>query len=254
MSVISSDLVIYGAANIAEADGVTHGGVIDTEVRYVFTNAPMANTLNENVDIVSDQSGDTTQTVTITGRNSEGAIITEDLSLNGVTPVTGSTAFERLLKVVSDAAHDGTITVTSQTSSSGLCTLESGVLSVRRPFYNVSSDVAGGSARAFYEKIFIKNNNSTNALLNSVVSEAADPSTNITFDLEDACNDNNTVSTRIDEAPSGMLGSFDNANKNVPGVHLGPGSGIGCWMKLSLAAGEAADKSTWTVQIQGSTA
>ena len=127
------------------------------------------------------------------------------------------------------------------------------MLEVRRPFYNVSADVSGGSSRDFYEKLFVKNNNATNSLLAAIVQENADPGGNITFDLEDAVDDNNSTATRIDTAPTGMLGSFDSNDKNVPGTDLAAASAIGVWIKLTLAAGTAAAKSTWTMRTTGST-
>lgn len=253
MSVVSADLIIYGAANIAESNTGTTGGAIDTTVRYVFDSSTLANTLNDTIDIVSDNAGDTTQTVTVTGRNSEGSIVTEEFALNGLTPIVGSTIFERILKITCSAAHDGTITVVDHDTQTTVVDIETGVLQVRRPFYNVSSDVSGGSSRSFYEKVFVKNTNAVNALLDAVISESADPGANITFDLEDAQNDNNSVASRLNTAPSGMLGSFSSADKNVPGTDLGAGDCCGVWLCMTLAAGAAAAKSTWTMGISGST-
>lgn len=252
MSVVASDLIIYGAANIAEADGETQGGAIDTSVRYVFDDSSLV-TDNDTFDVVSDASGDNTQTVTITGRNSEGSIVTEDFELDGTTPVVGATTFAKIMRVVCDAAHTGDITITENSGSQTLLTMEAGVNETRIPFYNVSADAAGGSSRDFYEKVFVKNTNGSNALLSATISEGADPSSNITFDLEDAVDDTNQVATRINSAPSGMLGSFDSSSKNVPGTDLASGSAIGVWLKLTLAAGAAAADSTYTITVEGST-
>lgn len=252
MSVAGTDLVIYGAANIQTTDTGTQGGAIDTTVRYIFDSASLANSLADTVEIVSSNAGDTSQTVTITGRNSAGSIVTDPLSLNGTTVVNGSVTFETILKIVVSASHAGTITVRKATGDTTIVAIETGVLTILKPFYNVSSDASGGSSRDFYEKIFIKNNHATLSLLSAVVSENADPSSKISFDLEDAVNDNNSVASRLNTAPTGMLGSFDSAAKNVPGSDLAAGSRIGVWLKLTLAAADAALVSTYTLRIAGS--
>lgn len=252
MSVASTDIKIYGAANIAETNGVTQGGAIDTSVRYVFNDATLI-TNNDTFNVVSSDGGDTTQTVTITGRNAGGSIVTEDFALNGATPVTGATTFAKIMKIVCDAAHTGTITVTENSGSQTLLTMESGVLEVRIPFYNVAADVGGGSSRDFYEKVFIKNTNGTDSLLGMTVSEQADPSSNITFDLEDAIDDTNSTASRLNTAPTGMLGSFDSSSKSLPGTDLAAGEAIGVWLKLTLAAGAAAADSTYTLRTSGTT-
>ena len=80
------------------------------------------------------------------------------------------------------------------------------------------------------------------------------PSANVTFDLEDAVDDNNSTADRLDTVPTGMLGSFDSNAKNIPGTDLASGSAIGVWVKLTLAAGASAAKSTYTLETTGSTA
>ena len=114
-SIVASDIIIYGSANIAEVDAATHGGVIDLAVRYVFDDSTLANTLNDTVDIISSAAGDTSQTVTITGRNTGGTIISEGIALNGTSLANGLTDFERILKIVVDGSHTGTIRSTKNT-------------------------------------------------------------------------------------------------------------------------------------------
>ena len=92
MPVSSSDIVVYGSQNMAEADNAIQGGAIDTAKRVVFTDLAA----NDTVKIVST-AGDT-GTVTITGRGATGAIVSEVLTLNGTSSVAGSTTFQRILK------------------------------------------------------------------------------------------------------------------------------------------------------------
>lgn len=251
MSVSASDLVAYGSANMPEDNTSTSGGAIDTTTKVIFTDIAAT----DQVTVISDAAGDTTQTVTVYGRNAGGTIVSEGLSLNGTNRVTGAVAFERILKVVVNASHTGTITVTRDNTPTftEIGTLESGVLVLRRMFYDAAADASGGSSRDFYEKLFIKNNNGTTTLNSVQIAEQADPSGFITFDLEDAINDTNSVSDRLNDAPTGMLGTFTGATKSVPGGILAAGDRIGVWLKLTLAAGTAAAKSTYTLRTTGTT-
>ena len=105
MSVLPSDMVFYGSANMQETDSGAQGGAIDNTIRVVFDDISP----NGNMEIVSSAAGDTTQTVTITGRNAAGDIISDVETLNGTTPVAMSTetTWERLLKVVKSATTTG---------------------------------------------------------------------------------------------------------------------------------------------------
>lgn len=252
MSVVGSELIYYGAASIAENDASTQGGAISTSVRYIFDSSTLANTLNDTIEMLSSNAGDTTQNVVVTGRSSGGSIITETFNLNGTTVVNGVTSFARIMKIVVSGAHTGTITVRKATGDTLIASIETGVLQIRKPFYNVSSDASGGSSRDFYEKIFIKNTNGSLNLLSAVVSEQADPSAVITFDLESSVGGSNSVASRLNTAPTGMLGTFTGSAKNVPGTDLEAGAAIGVWLKLTLPAGNAAILDTYTLRIAGS--
>jgi hypothetical protein len=252
MPITSDDIKFLGSDVMAEDDStVNQGGVIDTTVKMLFTDI----STTDNVTIISSSAGDTTQTVTVYGRDASGALINEALSLNGTSRVVGSELFERILKVVVSASHAGTITVTRDNGPTytTIGTLETGILSIRRPFYNVAADVTGGSSRNFYEKIFIKNTHGTLALLSAVIKELSDPTGNITFDLEDAVDGNNSSSDRVTAPASAMLGSFDDTNKNVPGTNLEAGTAIGVWLNLTLSAGATPQKSTYAIRVDGIT-
>lgn len=252
MSVSSSDLVVYGCANHQETDSGTQGGAIDLTVRLVFDDATLTNTLNTVVKTTSSSGADTTQTVTVYGRNSTGSIVSEALTLNGTNIITGAVTFERILKVVVSGSHTGTITC-KKSDNTVFLNIESGVLTVRRPFYGASSDVSGGSTKNFYEKMFFKNNNAVNALLSAVFAESSDSSGLVDFDLESSVNGSNTSTSRLAAPSSGMLGSFTNSDKNVPGTDLQPLGTIGVWLHLTLAAGTSASKATEGIKITGST-
>lgn len=263
MSVQASDIVVYGSANMQETDaGTPQGGAIDTSVRVVFGDSALANTLNDTVEVLSSNVGDTTQTVTVYGRNSGGSIVSEALALNGTTVVNGATTFERILKIVVSAAHSGTITVRKATGDTTIVAIETGVLTIRRPFYNVSADVSGGSTRDFYEKVFVKNNNGTNALLGATFKDGGGDTNNyITFAVEDAVDDTGTSTNRRTSPAVGDIGAagFSAADKTLQSqtdagtADLAAGSAVGIWLKMSLPAGAAAGKDTYTLTVEGST-
>jgi hypothetical protein len=253
MSVATTDLIWYGSANMDEADGSTQGGAIDATVRVIPDSSSLFNALsNGKVDIVSSNSGDNSQTVTIYGRNASGSIVSEALSLNGTTTVNGTLTYDRLEKIVISASHTGTVTVTAHTGGTTIVAIESGVTTIRRPFYNISADVGAGSSRTYYEKFFLKNTNGTNALLGAQIILQADPSSVMSFALDSAVN-GTTTSTNRQTAPASGTGSFSTSAKNVPGTDLAAGDKVGVWWSLTLAAGTAATKTTFTARVSGST-
>jgi hypothetical protein len=106
MSVLPSDIVIYGSANMPEADGATVGGSIDFTRRIAFYDM----TLSGNVDVISSSLNDTATKITYYGRDANGVIQSQTLALNGQTWVTGSQALERLLyAALSGATTNGPV-------------------------------------------------------------------------------------------------------------------------------------------------
>ncbi len=326
MSVIQAELKFYGSASMPDDDSATAiGGAISTSKKMDFSDM----SANGNVQVVSSASGDTTQTVAVSGRNAAGVLISETKTLSGTTvvPMTVNTVWERLLKAVKSGSTTGDVAVeavtatrtgTAQAGTANDITLDSGasatdgyyngqvirltsgtgsgqirqiidyngttkkavvssawgtnpdstsqfkvatgmvfdkspaeILEVRRPFYNASAPASG--SRSYYEKFFIKNTNSTLALTSAVVREQADPSGKITFMLPSSLDDTGTNGTGNNRqvAPSG---TFDSSDKNVGNSqNLSSGSAQGVWMCLTLSAGDAATKTTWTPRIQGNT-
>jgi hypothetical protein len=236
-----------------ETDTGTQGGAIDATTRIVFTDL----SANDTIDLVSDQAADTQECV-VTGRDITGSIATESYTLAGTTPQTGSSTFERVLKI-SCSGHVGTVTSSDNSSATTIATMESGVNNIRRPFYNVSADPdSGGGTITYYEKIFVKNNNTSSSLLGVTVKELTDGvdvagSGYVDFDVENAQNGTNTTTNRVTAPSSGMNGSFDSTDKSIPNTDLGPGSGIGVWLRLTLPQGTAAANTTYTIRVTGST-
>ena len=93
MSVLPSDIVVYGAANTPEADRAIIGGSVDFTRRGAFYDIAPAGS----VDVISSSAADTATKITYYGRDPTGVIQSQTLSLNGQTWVIGSQSLERLL-------------------------------------------------------------------------------------------------------------------------------------------------------------
>jgi hypothetical protein len=342
MSVLPSDTIFYGSANMPDVDGATTGGALATNTIINFNDITPTGTMN----YVSSSASDTATIITLSGRDASGVIQTEAKTLTGVTPVTGSQSFERLMKglvsgttAVGDVAaisNTAVVTGTAQagtaatSSASATITLQSGqgascvvgmiiritnntptgvqnilrriisiatdVISVnrdwgtvpssattygvyhgmlfeispnqvtqnRRPFYNIASDVTGGSTRTYYEKIFAVNNNTVTALTVAAISKQADPSSGtFQFALTNSLNDTGTVANRQTVPASGITAFTSGSSPqsiNVPSPQNLPNGAApnaagaqGIWMSLALTAGLAAAKTSATVQITGTT-
>src|SRR5256885_4556878 len=106
MSVLPSDIVVYGSANMPEADGAINGGPVDFSRRVAFYDIARAG----NVDVISASASDTATKITFYGRDTTGVIQNQTLNLNGQTWVTGSQSLERLLyAALSGAGANGPV-------------------------------------------------------------------------------------------------------------------------------------------------
>lgn len=97
MSVTPNEVVIYGSANMPEADGATVGGAVDFTKRVSFYDLPTTGTF----DLVSSSASDTAVKCQITGRDSTGVVVTPAaVTLTGTTVLAasfGGQQFERLI-------------------------------------------------------------------------------------------------------------------------------------------------------------
>jgi hypothetical protein len=250
MPIVASDIVAYGSASMPDDDTPTGiGGAKDTSKKVVFTDI----SANDTVEILSSSASDTTQTVTVFGRNTAGEIVSEAETLAGTTPQTTTQQFERILKITMSATAVGTVTVRKQSDDVTIATLEPGIDEVRRPFYNAAAEASGGAQRDYYEKIFFQNDNGTLTLTQATIEEFADPSTNIDFALESTLDGSDTNGAGNRQTHTGGY-TFDSTTKNVANSqNLTAGSAQGCWVRLRLAAGEASDNTTFTMRVNGQT-
>jgi hypothetical protein len=134
----------------------------------------------------------------------------------------------------------------------------------RRPFYNVASDVTGGSNRTYYEKIFVVDTNTTTALTVASVIKQADPSSGtLQFALTNSLNDTSTIANR-QTLPTVAITAFSSgaapqtiavpSPQNLPsGTAPNAAGAQGIWLSLLLTAGLAAAKTSFTLRVTGTT-
>jgi hypothetical protein len=128
-------------------------------------------------------------------------------------------------------------------------TLPPNTLSRSALFRNSAS---GASATDRHEKVFWRNDNTSLALLDAIVTLTADPDARLMIALATSQNDSGSVANRL-TAPPGLTFVDDNVDLNVPGTNLGPGSAIGVWIRQTLPANDVAHDTTFTLQIRGTT-
>lgn len=258
MAIAAGDLVAYAAASMPDDESSTVGGAIDPDYQVVFTQLAA----NDDVEAVSSAAGDTTQNVTVEGRNAAGSVVSETKQLNGTTPVIFSTMgiIERVLKITMDADAVGVVTIQRSPGGAAIYATpigERGVYCLFRKSYSEASP------KNYHEKFFWKNKHATLALQVVVVSEDADPTTKVSYAMEDAVDDTGTATNRL-TAPagasigaSGFVTSGDltmSTETDASTADLAAGSAIGMWAKLVLDADEPPIRSTWTSKIAGQTA
>ncbi len=244
MPIASSDLKLYGCANMPDDDTSTWGGAIATTKKPVFT--PFSAAARPEAD--SDNAGDT-MNLTIEGRNAAGSVISEQNALNGTTAVLWTATYERILLATLASAATGTVTVAEGTGGTVRLTFEPGITQIMAMFRKAASSA---SAETRYEKVFFKNEHGTLTLTAAQVRLTADPASKIEIGVHTAKGDSATITNRK-TAPAGITFVDDNVAQNVPTNELAAGEDIGVWIKQSLDADNAPVHSTFTVQISGQT-
>lgn len=79
----------------------------------------------DTLDLVSTSASDT-QVATIVGHDSDGLRISEDVTLEGATPVTSTETFQRLRSITLASAAVGTVTISETNGGDDLCTIDIG--------------------------------------------------------------------------------------------------------------------------------
>jgi len=131
------------------------------------------------------------------------------------------------------------------------------ILECRRICYAAAAEPSSGSDRIYVEKVFFKNEHATLALTNCYLSEdqTVGVYADVDFALEttkDGTGTNGAGNNR-QVAPTSGVTAFDSADKLVNTGNLGPGEAIGCWFKLNLTKGKAAQNSEILMIVKGDT-
>lgn len=243
MAILDTELKAFQAASMPEDDASTAGGAISAAGIVEFTDIAATDT----IEALSD--GADTRTLTITGRLASGVINSEILTLNGTNVQTTSSSYERLLKaVLSAGSGTRTVTIRRSTGDTLIATLGLNITSTRRLFYNAASEAA---QTIRYEKIFLKNTNSSLTLMSATVRLTADPGTAIRIGCAPSVDDTESVANRLTLPNTDVIFVDDGVDQTVPGGVIAAGSAIGVWAELTRGAAAAAIKNTFTVRLSG---
>lgn len=250
----ATDLVLYCAQSHPYTDSASPGGAIDPYMRAIFTDLAA----NDDIEAVSDDTGDTAIFGIARGRNSSGELVEETKQLNGTTAVIFSTLglIDDMLDFRLTEPAVGNITVRRSVAGTTIAVIPAGELGFRRIFFGAYSHP--NNAKDYYEKIFLKNVHPVTTLQTVSVSESADPGALVTFTLAASIDDEAYSDSRLEAPDTGDTDpdTFDATAKDIPGSgsNLDPDSAIGIWLKLTVVAAAAATKNTYTLQIDGGVA
>jgi len=248
MSVTATDIVIYYCQNKPTTDLTTAGGAIDSGVRATFTDIVATDTVEISGTNASDNG-----VVTIVGRTAAGIITSENITMSGLTLVSGSQSFERILSATNDASANGDILIRDTSTDATIGYIYQNESGFRRVFYDATAEAAGGSNKTLYDKVFIKNNNTVTALNNVTVTEVVSGIYNIVeFGLENIKQSSETTSNRT-TAPTGVSVFGSGASGLPQDGYLNPLDYQGVWLKLDLTAGESSQNSFYRLQVDGTT-
>lgn len=241
MSVAASDIVIYNAANMPDTDSGTAGGAIDPLRRPDFTQLAA----NDTIEAVSSNAGDTTQTLTVEGRDAQGRVVSETKTLNGTTPISFSVlaTVERVFKGELSATCTGNVTVRRATGPTTIRVIPAGERGFAMPFRKDPTDPS--SQKDYYAKVFLKNTHGSLAALSATVIQNADPDARITHALAASVNDSGSVANRTTDP--GL--TFDDTSKAIPGTDLASGAAIGVWLRARYPAADTAHRTTYTLEL-----
>lgn len=248
MSILTSDLVLYGPLSNPTDDVSASGGTPDFQRRPVFTQL-LANSV-----LVYQSNGADTRGVQAVGRDSTGSVVTETVILNGAAAVTGSQVFERLQSVSLTGGVSGAQIVTVGGSGigaggGGLFTIPATELGIYMNFRNAAS---AASPTVRYEKMFFKNKNASLTLQSAQVQLLTDPSTVLQSGVAATLNDSLSIANRL-AVPGGISFVSVGVNQNVPTNALPAGQYVGVWISQNLAANNAAIRNPFAEQLSGTT-
>lgn len=247
MPIVPADLVAYNCLSRPEDDTATGGGARDVDVQPAFTQLPVT----DDIEIVSAAAGDTSQVVTVDGRDATGAFVTATATLSGTTPVTLSpaTQFERVLSISMSAVAVGIVTVRRQGAAGDIFAIPIGQLGSSALFIASASEV-GSVTR--YDKFFWENEHATLTLNAAKVQMTADPANRLQQGVSATKDDTATITNRR-TTPAGITFVADSVQQDVPGTILEALTAIGVWIEQALLAADSPISDTFTHELAGTT-
>lgn len=252
MSILATDLLVFCALNRPTDDTSTGGGAIsDTSAAATANKGVRPNftqiSANAAMSLTSTAAGDT-GTATVNGRAATGATNSEAIVMTGTTEKTGATTFERWLDCTLSAVAVGTITIKQGTGGTTRYTIPIGEVGFSALFKRSAS---GAGILIRYDKIFWKNTHATLTLNSPVITLTADPDARIRVGVHTAINDTATIANRV-TAPAGVTFVDDSVAQNSPAA-LAASDKLGVWIEENLPANDPAHRTTFTVQLAGTT-
>ena len=241
MAVINNNLVFYASSGMPINDTYRSGGEINSGIRVMFTDLDDSTTITTYSNDIRDQN-----TVLISGWNNSQAVIGESIDVDGTGHTTGSSTFSGILCAkLEHATGTGTITIsgTNENIVGRIPIRESGF---QRPVY-LATSVGGSDPKLLYEKIFLKNNNTSSTLSNAAVMSTGSVLANIVgWGLENGksvfpSGDGVEESTANRVTAPSNVSSFGSGHL-ISGVwpsgtgNLGPTAYQGIWLKATLPA------------------
>jgi hypothetical protein len=261
MSIVAAELIAYGVlvppTPDATGDATSNiGGGIDVTNRVVFSSVLGSPQICKIRSSAAD-----TRFTRITGRKSDGTLVTENLQLNGVTPVPTANTYDRILKFAvydsSNTTLTGSATLTASLYQNDNSTLigqvgGSASTSTETGFYGMfigsSSDPVATKTR--YEKFFYKNTNASLALQAPTIQLTADASAVLAIAVENSNGGTSTTTNRL-TAPGAAMTAFGTTAITVPAGSIASGAAVAVWVRQSLAIGNAPINASFQTTIQG---
>lgn len=241
MALLASDLVPYAAALMPADDTSPVGGAIDPTLRVVF-----ADVRADTPQVVSNNAGDATQTLTISVLNATGTLISQTVALAGTQPVSLNTlsGFNRVESARLSAICSGTVTIQLASNQVPIAVIPPGELGFVRLFQSALPSIS--LQKTYYQKFFWKNTGNADLYAPSVLLD--DPRGVLAHCLAALQNDTTQNVNRLTPPAAASLAApalFDATIRDVPptistaSALLAPGAAIGVWFALTLAPGAA---------------
>ena len=247
MPIDPAELIAYNALNRPEDDTATGGGGRDPDVRPDFVQLAA----DDDLEVLSDNAGDTTQIVTVDGRDPSGAFVTATATVNGLGAVilAPATIFERVLSISMDSDALGNVTVRRSVAGATVFVIPIGERGSSLLFINAASSAAPVTR---FDKFFWRNTDPALTLGSAEVQLTADPAARIRVATETSKDDTNTIANRL-TVPSGVVFVDDSVVQAVPGDSLESDTDIGIWVEQALLASDAPIRDTFTHELAGTT-